>query len=103
MHTIKPNDSLEDITTQLLNINKVIHAFITSQGLEGSNTKLDDNKQQRKRQISEYRYKRKTERPTRRRAKTKATIERRRPPAWDPPILLLVVGHLEEESTLEGV
>jgi hypothetical protein len=51
-------------------------------------------KHQRKRQISEYRYKRKTERPTRRWDKSKATIERRRPPAWDPPILLLAVSWL---------
>jgi hypothetical protein len=51
-------------------------------------------KRQRKHQISEYRYKRKTERPTRSWDKTKATIERHRPPARDPPILLLVVGKL---------
>ena len=51
-------------------------------------------KHQRKRQISEYRYITERDKPSQRQGKIKTTIERRRPPAWDPPILLLVVGKL---------
>src|SRR3989337_60994 len=100
MHTIKPKDSLEDITTQLYNINKVIQALYYKPGAWRARIHKLAYKRQRKHQISEYRYKRKTERPIRRRGKTKATIERHRPPAWDPPILLLVVAQLIEVSTL---
>jgi hypothetical protein len=41
-----------------------------------------------------------TEKPLEGGAKENTTIERRRPPAWDPPILLLVDGKLEIISIL---
>jgi hypothetical protein len=58
-------------------------------------------KRQRKQQISEYRYKRKHRKGLKKaRQKKNTTIERRRPPAWDPPILLLVDGKLVVITTL---
>jgi hypothetical protein len=41
-----------------------------------------------------------TDRPLKGGAKENTTIERHRPPAWDPPNLLLVVGKLVVVSTL---
>src|SRR3989337_2598593 len=94
MHTIKPKDSLEDITTQLENINKVIQALYYKPGPRGleyissMHTSVSESIRVWVQTVTER------DKPSQRRGKIKATIERRGPPALDPPILLLVVRRL---------
>ena len=61
-------------------------------------------KRQRKHQSlgTDYYIERERERDktSQRRGKIKSTIERRRPPAWDPPILLQLDSHLEVAAIL---
>src|SRR3990170_3274074 len=71
MHMIKPKDSREDITTQLQNINKVIQALYYKPGASRARIHKLAYKRQRKHQISEYRYKRETDRPLEKRGKIK--------------------------------
>src|SRR3989337_361564 len=56
--------------------------------------KLDAYKRQRKHQSLGTDYYKERDKPSQRRGKLKSTIERRGPPALDPPILLLAVGRL---------
>ena len=84
MCTVTIRDSREDITTQLYNINKSYKHYNTSQGPRGPEYKCSIIDESAEATISEYRHKFKQ--VCLKKASTKvATIEKARPPAWDPP------------------
>ena len=90
MCTIKIRDSREDITTQLYNINKSYKHHNTSQGPRGLEYKCSIIDESAEATISEYRQ---VKQVCLKKASTNWDTDRkrRRPPAWDPPKLLLVV------------